>query len=177
MKQIKDFDNVQPAGSFERPAADGYVCIIRHVEDHPDKEFLHIEFDIAEGKFKGYAAETAERGMLTLLKTKSAAELKATANISEGLENRILAALAECATLPTLYDTIKTKRYSHAKLRRAIASAALGLPAGLPEQEVFGANESISGAEAAVMLQNGLDLAAHINARNRRIAQRTHHRI
>ena len=61
MKQIKDFDNVQPAGSFERPAADGYVCIIRHVEDHPDKEFLHIEFDIAEGKFKGYAAETAER--------------------------------------------------------------------------------------------------------------------
>lgn len=61
MKQIKDFENVQAAGSFERPGADGYVCIIRHVEDNPDKEFLHIEFDIAEGKWKGYAQETAER--------------------------------------------------------------------------------------------------------------------
>ena len=61
MKQIKDFDSIQPAGSFERPAADGYVCIIRHVEDNPEKEFLHLEFDIAEGKWKGYAAETAER--------------------------------------------------------------------------------------------------------------------
>lgn len=39
------------------------------------------------------------------------------------------------------------------------AAVRSGLTAGLPEQEVFGANESISGAEAAVMLQNGLDLA------------------
>lgn len=61
MKQIKDFDNVQAANGFERPEAGGYVCIIRHVEDHPDKEFIHLEVDIAEGKFKGYAAETAER--------------------------------------------------------------------------------------------------------------------
>ena len=61
MKQIKDFENVQAANGFERPEAGGYVCIIRHVEDHPDKEFIHLEVDIAEGKFKGYAAETAER--------------------------------------------------------------------------------------------------------------------
>lgn len=61
MKPINNFDNVQAAGGFERPEADGYVCIIRHVEDHPDKEFIHLEVDIAEGKFKGYAAETAER--------------------------------------------------------------------------------------------------------------------
>ena len=61
MKQIKDFDNVQAANGFERPEAGGYVCIIRHVEDNPSKEFIHLEVDIAEGKFKGYAAETAER--------------------------------------------------------------------------------------------------------------------
>ena len=61
MKPINNFDNVQAAGGFERPEADGYVCIIRHVEDHPDKECIHLEVDIAEGKFKGYAAETAER--------------------------------------------------------------------------------------------------------------------
>ena len=38
------------------------------------------------------------------------------------------------------------------------AAVRSGLTAGLPEQEVFGANEAITGAEAAVMLQNALDL-------------------
>ena len=39
------------------------------------------------------------------------------------------------------------------------AAVRSGLTAGLPEQSTFGANASISGAEAAVMLQNALDLA------------------
>ena len=77
----------------------------------------------------------AEQGLLTLLKTKTAAQLRQYANISEGLENRILAALFESATLAELTDRIKTKRYSHAKLRRALCAAALGLPAGLPEAD------------------------------------------
>lgn len=38
------------------------------------------------------------------------------------------------------------------------AAIRSGLTAGLPEQDVFGAGESITGAEAAVMLQNALDL-------------------
>lgn len=38
------------------------------------------------------------------------------------------------------------------------AAVRSGLTAGLPEQEVFGADMPISGAEAAVMLQNALDL-------------------
>ena len=39
------------------------------------------------------------------------------------------------------------------------AAVRSGLTAGLPEQEVFGADTPITGAEAAVMLQNALDLA------------------
>ena len=38
------------------------------------------------------------------------------------------------------------------------AAVRSGLTAGLPEQEVFGADTPITGAEAAVMLQNALDL-------------------
>ena len=38
------------------------------------------------------------------------------------------------------------------------AAVRSGLTAGLPEQEVFGADVPITGAEAAVMLQNALDL-------------------
>lgn len=40
------------------------------------------------------------------------------------------------------------------------AAVRSGLTAGLPQQDVFGAEEPITGAEAAVMLQNALDLSA-----------------
>jgi len=40
------------------------------------------------------------------------------------------------------------------------AAVRAGLTAGLPEQEVFGANEPITGSEAAVILRNALDLTA-----------------
>ena len=40
------------------------------------------------------------------------------------------------------------------------AAVRSGLTAGMPQQEVFGAEESITGAEAAVMLHNALDLTA-----------------
>ncbi len=79
---------------------------------------------------------TAQQGLLTLLKTKSAQQIGACANISEGLENRILTALQEVHSLPDLYDRVKTKRYSHAKLRRAVLSAALGLDRQLPLKPV-----------------------------------------
>ena len=39
------------------------------------------------------------------------------------------------------------------------AAMRSGLVAGLPDRETFGAEEAITGAEAAVMLQNALDLA------------------
>lgn len=76
----------------------------------------------------------AEIGILSLLKTKDAAALKNCANIGEGLENRILSALKESADLQSLYETLKTKRYSMAKLRRAIMSCILELQKGLPDE-------------------------------------------
>ncbi len=77
-----------------------------------------------------------ESGIRTLLAAKTAADLRSCANISEGLENRILAALQQTSGVQDLYDRIKTKRYSHAKLRRAVMSGALGLPIGLPNAPV-----------------------------------------
>lgn len=77
-----------------------------------------------------------ESGIRTLLAAKTAADLRTCANISEGLENRILSALQQTNGVQDLYDCIKTKRYSHAKLRRAVMSGALGIPAGLPDQPI-----------------------------------------
>ena len=53
MKQInwKDIDEAQ---EFVRPGAGGYVCRIVDVEDVPDKEYLLVYLDIAEGEFKDY---------------------------------------------------------------------------------------------------------------------------
>lgn len=48
-------------------------------------------------------------------------------------------------------------------LRPYVAAAVrCGITAGLPQQETFGAREYITGAEAAVMLQNALDLSADV---------------
>jgi hypothetical protein len=35
--------------------------VIRKAVDEPKGEYLALDFDIVEGKYKGYAAETAER--------------------------------------------------------------------------------------------------------------------
>lgn len=59
MKQI-DFSNIQEAGESRKVKAGGYICQITSVEDDPDKEYLKIEYDIAEGDFKGYYKELAD---------------------------------------------------------------------------------------------------------------------
>lgn len=109
----------------------GKTASASYIREHPRKFKKYTP--CAQGAMLDFNA--AEQGLLTLLKTKSAEQLRQSANISEGLENRILAALFESATLAELTDRIKTKRYSHAKLRRALCAAALGLPAGLPEAD------------------------------------------
>lgn len=53
MKQI-NWDNVEEVKEFEKVTAGGYICGITAVNDEPDKEYLKVEYDIADGKFKGY---------------------------------------------------------------------------------------------------------------------------
>lgn len=62
MKHI-DWDNVQESKGFEKLPAGGYVCGITAVEDYPSKEYLEIEFDIAEGEHKNeYRSLYDEKG-------------------------------------------------------------------------------------------------------------------
>lgn len=53
-------------------------------------------------------------------------------DISEGLENRIYAAVRNAASIEDLYTCIKTKRYAHARIRRIILSSFLGITGNLP---------------------------------------------
>lgn len=63
MKSINGWENVEAQGNeeYKRLVPGGYVCRITKVEDHPDKQYLYIEFDIAEGEFTGHGADCLER--------------------------------------------------------------------------------------------------------------------
>lgn len=60
MKAI-NMDNVQEAGTSNSLKAGGYVCKILNVEDVTDKQYLMIEWDVAEGEYKGYFKKLEER--------------------------------------------------------------------------------------------------------------------
>lgn len=59
MKNI-NWDGVQEASEYKRLPAGGYVVGILRVTDMPDKEYLSIEYDIAEGNFKNFYRQQAE---------------------------------------------------------------------------------------------------------------------
>ncbi len=61
MKPITNIANVQEAGDSVKLPAGGYVCKYTKVEDNPDKNYLYMEYDIAEGTFKDYYKQLEER--------------------------------------------------------------------------------------------------------------------
>lgn len=58
-----DFTNVQAnqGGEFPRVTPGGYVIGIVSVQDVPEKEYLKISYDIAEGELKNYYYEMKQR--------------------------------------------------------------------------------------------------------------------
>lgn len=50
-------------------------------------------------------------------------------DVSEGIENRILSAAEKATSLDELYDLAKTKRYTHARIRRIILNSVIGVTA------------------------------------------------
>ncbi len=69
----------------------------------------------------------AEIAVLSKLRQMSKDDFLRLPDISEGLENRIFAAVSKAKTLEQLYSLIKTKRYSHSRIRRIILAAYLSL--------------------------------------------------
>lgn len=87
-----------------------------------------------------------ERAVLARLRQMSAADFERLPDCGEGLAVRLFEAARKAVTLEELYDLAKTKRYAHARIRRAVLWAALGLkesdrPAMPPYLRVLAANE------------------------------------
>lgn len=64
--------------------------------------------------------------VLSRLRAMEPADFAAVRGVREGLENRLAAAVRTAPSVEALYDAMKTKRYSHARLRRLALDAALG---------------------------------------------------
>ncbi len=61
MRKINNWENIQESTTFKRLKPSGYICKILKVEDHPDKEYLKIYFDVNGGEDKGYFKSQFEK--------------------------------------------------------------------------------------------------------------------
>ena len=70
MKPISGWESVEAQGNeeFKRLVPGGYVCRITNVTDNPEKNYLYIEFDVAEGEYMGYGSNCMERNGFTPLR-------------------------------------------------------------------------------------------------------------
>ncbi len=75
-----------------------------------------------------------ERAVLCRLRTMTAADFRALPEVGEGLENRLTAAVKTCHSVEDIIAAVKTKRYTHARLRRILCCALLGVTESLQAQ-------------------------------------------
>lgn len=68
-----------------------------------------------------------EKAILAKLRCMTAKDFEKIEDVSEGLENRIYESVRNSCTLDELYDSIKTKRYTHSRIRRIILKSYLGI--------------------------------------------------
>ena len=73
--------------------------------------------------------KNAENAVLYSARMQSREGFAKVPDISEGIENRIYDAAHKAASLNELYDIAKTKRYSHARIRRIVINSFLGITA------------------------------------------------
>lgn len=68
-----------------------------------------------------------ENAIMYRLRSMTIDELRALPDVTEGLENRLYKAINTYSTTANIIDAVKTKRYTHARIRRIIMCAFLGI--------------------------------------------------
>ncbi len=68
-----------------------------------------------------------ERAILSTLRTRTINQLRNLPDISEGIENKLYNAIKTANSLDELYNELKVKRYTLARIRRLVLSAFLGI--------------------------------------------------
>lgn len=103
--------------------------------------------DIKNGRY--VSTDKFDLAAFSILRSKLGDDLTDIANMGEGLDNRIKSAIKNNIQLSKLYDEIKTKRYTHTRIKRAVLSTILDvessdLEIAPPYCRVLGFNTKIS---------------------------------
>ena len=104
--------------------------------------------EIENGRY--VSIEKFDLAAFSILRSKLGDDLTDIANMGEGLDNRIKSAIKNNIQLSKLYDEIKTKRYTHTRIKRAVLSTildveSLDLEISPPYCRVLGFNIKASG--------------------------------
>ncbi len=94
-----------------------------------------------------------ETAVLCRLRSMTVEEFAALPDISEGLEYRLHKAARQAASLEEFYGLAKSKRYSHARVRRLAMSAFLGLSADVPPLPTYLRVLGITSTGGAILKQ------------------------
>ncbi|MBR1704238.1 MAG: nucleotidyltransferase family protein [Clostridia bacterium] len=114
------------------------ASMLRILLERGDERAFDFMPETTQVEFKRMAAvgrapvsvEESERAILSRLRMLTAEEIAKAPDVSEGLENRIFNAIQSATSLEELYDIVKTKRYTHSRIRRIVTALYLGI---LPE--------------------------------------------
>lgn len=91
----------------------------------PENIFCLCNETIEKGTFLSY--DKYNLVALALLREKIGYDLKNVANMAEGLENRIENAIKTNVDVNEIFNCVKTKRYAHSRIRRAVLSVMFGI--------------------------------------------------
>lgn len=125
-----DHDTLELNGGFASATAIREMLksnqIDRAFEFMPKEALSFYKNEIEIGKAPADLVN-CERAILSRLRGMTREQLKQLPDISEGLENRLYDCIRSALSLESLYDSVKSKRYTHARIRRIILSAFLGI--------------------------------------------------
>ena len=105
-----------------RTAGSPYVC----EQYMPAQAFSVLEEYWKSGKLPSDKIKFSAACMARLLSINESALLSVN-GVNQGMENRILQCMKDCSDLYMLFDAVKTKRFTHARIRQILLSAALGI--------------------------------------------------
>lgn len=132
-------DGKSPAGgiasaSFIRAAVRGNIDKIIAGDSSPFAPYMPVKsaeilLDEIRNKRAPSDMDSIGTAILAALRRMSAEDIARAPDVSEGIENRIYFAARQARTLDELYSLAKTKRYSHARIRRIVLHSFLGVDA------------------------------------------------
>ncbi len=103
------------------------IAVKRIGKGHDSDDSEYSASEIRKTITDGAKIQNIEKAILYKLRTMSADDFLKIDDVSEGLENRIAEAVKAARSLDELYSLVKTKRYTHSRIRRIILRAFLGI--------------------------------------------------